>query len=795
MEDRTVFQPIGSVRPGVRLNGLYEIEKLIAQGGMGEVYRGFNIQTMDPVAIKMIRSEFLNDKEIVELFRREASILHNLAHDAIVRYFVFSVDPDLHRAYLATEFVEGPSLTNKFATGPMPLGDVQILRRRIASALEVAHQHGVVHRDISPDNIILPQNEVRSAKVIDFGIARSLGRAEESIIGGKFAGKYNFASPEQFGLAGGEVGFKSDIYSFGLVLVAVLRGRPIDMSGNEVDAIAKRSVLPDLSDIDPTIRPLLHAMLQPAPANRPASMAEVAVWEPGPWRRSARSRGPRPLTAPKTREAGGGRAAAVLGVAIVLASLGGAAYVFRNDLGRWTHSAIAPGPPSIAERPQIVTGPQQPVFPQLTAPKPSPASPPPGQREPNNLAPAPSSTPVHEAPASSTEARNRESEPGARPTPLSTPGGAQPGPGSSGQGVPPSVDDIVNALQRARERPERPRDAAEASQNPHQWSPDSATSVPSDVNSRPKGAPDPTQAAQNSQTQLPDSAPGVPSAVSGPSESTPDGGAAAQNLQPQSPGSAPSVPLALNSPPQRAPESPTQPPRAAEEQPGTPVGVEPPKPPQIEATLPLPPLSPAEKARRFVATFDGGDCFFIKRLGKSGGKESYLGFGSDQSPFQRFDTDYQTKVGAEADIRLGLIAPQQCAALDLVRLGGAEPAAGPRLELGNDDVGRGKPLTGKVTNLGGRRLYLILVDNEGLAYRLDGKNQTGGDTATFNIPLTPDAGSAGSNQVLLAVVSEVPIAVLEKLHRAPLQSIAGRLVDEARRASASVEADYFKFVD
>ena len=244
MEDRTVLQPAGSVRPGTRLNGLYEIEKLIAQGGIGEVYRGFSIQTMDPVAIKMIRLEFLNNKEIFELFRREASILHNLTHEAIVRYFVFSIDPDLRRAYLAMEFVEGPSLTDRLQTGPLQLGDVQILRRRVASALEVAHQHGVIHRDVSPDNIILPQNDVGSAKVIDFGIARSLYRAEVSIIGGKFAGKYNFASPEQFGLAGGEVGPRSDIYSFGLVLAAAARGKPIDMSGSEVEAIAKRSVAP-----------------------------------------------------------------------------------------------------------------------------------------------------------------------------------------------------------------------------------------------------------------------------------------------------------------------------------------------------------------------------------------------------------------------------------------------------------------------------------------------------------------------------------------------------------------------
>jgi len=102
VEERTIIQPaaFGSVRTGTRLNGVYEIEKPIAYGGMGEVYRGFNIQTRDLVAIKMILPEFSNNPEVFELFRREASILHNLVHEAIVRYFVFSVDPDIRRAYL-----------------------------------------------------------------------------------------------------------------------------------------------------------------------------------------------------------------------------------------------------------------------------------------------------------------------------------------------------------------------------------------------------------------------------------------------------------------------------------------------------------------------------------------------------------------------------------------------------------------------------------------------------------------------------------------------------------------------
>ena len=331
-EDRTVIQrsSLKSMRPGARLNNVYEIERLVAQGGMGEVYRGFNIQTGDPVAIKMIRPEFSNDPEILELFRREASILHSFTHDAIVRYFVFSVDPELQRAYLAMEFVEGPSLKKRLGSGPLPFAEVKVLQKRIASALEAAHQHGVVHRDISPDNLIMPDGDVRSAKVIDFGIARAHRAGERTILGGAFAGKLNYASPEQLGLAGGDVTPKSDIYSFGLVLAEALLGQPIDMAGSQAEMVDKRRVVPaELAWVEPTMRPLLQAMLQPLPENRPTSMAEVVAWEP------AAPEAARALKAPAVASERSGRTPALIGALIAVLSVGGAAYVFRGDLGRW----------------------------------------------------------------------------------------------------------------------------------------------------------------------------------------------------------------------------------------------------------------------------------------------------------------------------------------------------------------------------------------------------------------------------------------------------------------------------
>ena len=407
-EDRTVFQRSAarSIRPGARLNNVYEIERLVAQGGMGEVYRGFNIQTGDPVAIKMIRPEFSNDPEIYELFRREASILHSFTHDAIVRYFVFSVDPQLQRAYLAMEFVEGPSLKKRLGLGPLPLADVRILQKRVASALEVAHQHGVVHRDISPDNVIMPDGDVRSAKIIDFGIARARRAGEQTILGGGFAGKLNYASPEQLGLAGGDVTPKSDIYGFGLVLAEALLGRPIDMAGSQADMIDKRRVVPDLSGIEPTIRPLIQAMLQPRPESRPASMAEVAAWEP------ATPKAARALRAPPVASERSGRISALVGALIAVLSLGGVAYVFRDDLARWsgTFPAKAPsaGPAEEAMQPPAAKlpplAPQQPPLAPLSAPQEAnPAPPPPpatnssGQTDTARIEP-PSSAPPGPAP-------------------------------------------------------------------------------------------------------------------------------------------------------------------------------------------------------------------------------------------------------------------------------------------------------------------------------------------------------------------------------------------------------------
>ncbi|WP_298965150.1 serine/threonine-protein kinase [uncultured Roseibium sp.] len=275
------MNPADNLLPqGTRLNNLYEIEEHIADGGIGTVYRARDVESGDPVAIKVLLASFSRDTMIVDLFKREAKILRNLKHDALTQYYVFAKEPTLGVYYLAMEFVSGPSLHSRLESGPLEPEAVYRLVQRLASALQAVHDKEVIHRDLSPDNIILQNSDVGQAKIIDFGISRA-NTGGPTIIGDGFAGKVNYVSPEQVGIFDGKVTARSDIYSLGLVIAEALTGKQIDMGGTQAQIVEKRRIVPSLDGIDNRFRPLLEAMLQPDPANRPASMAEVADWTLG----------------------------------------------------------------------------------------------------------------------------------------------------------------------------------------------------------------------------------------------------------------------------------------------------------------------------------------------------------------------------------------------------------------------------------------------------------------------------------------------------------------------------------
>lgn len=342
-----------TIPPGTRLNGIFEIERQIGAGGMGMVFVAHNVETGDKVAIKIVRAEMAGNEQVLALFRKEAAVLHRLLHDAIVRYYLFTSDPHIGRPYLATEFVDGTSLAD---VGRLPREEVLALAERLAGGLQAAHELAVFHRDISPDNVILPGRDVRRAKIIDFGIARSATLGGGTVIGDSIAGKFDYMSPEQLGLYGGQVDARSDIYSLGIVLAEAVLGESLRMGGTQLEVVEKRRKVPDLSAVEPKLRGLLTAMLQPRPEDRIASMAAVAE-EAGRLRTAGvGGAAKRPLPV--------GRIAAAVGALVVV---GGAAgwFLMPREAARDAPEAPPPlvrqseeAPPLVATTPATPTAPE-----------------------------------------------------------------------------------------------------------------------------------------------------------------------------------------------------------------------------------------------------------------------------------------------------------------------------------------------------------------------------------------------------------------------------------------------------
>jgi eukaryotic-like serine/threonine-protein kinase len=328
-----------TIAPGQLLGHTYRIEALLARGGMGEVYRARHAEMNTLHAIKIILPELAGDTRIVDLFRREASVLRTIRHDAIVAYDGVFRDEN-GRLYLVMEFVDGPSLSKVMKEGPLRPAQVRELRDQLADGLAAAHEKGVIHRDLSPDNVILPGGELTKAKIIDFGISKAVDPEVKTIIGDDFAGKYSYVSPEQVGLYGGKVDPRSDIYSLGLVLAAAAMGAPLDMGASPISVIEARRAVPKLDRVPAELRPELTAMLQPDPANRPQSMRELTREPARPGRRTESA--PRPsrtgTAATESKPAGrGGRMAVVAGVLVLLLAVGG-------GVGYWLLTPV-PAPP------------------------------------------------------------------------------------------------------------------------------------------------------------------------------------------------------------------------------------------------------------------------------------------------------------------------------------------------------------------------------------------------------------------------------------------------------------------
>ena len=270
---------VQAIKVGDVLNHLYEVRRHIARGGMGEVFEGCNVNYAEErVAIKVILPHLAADPAVQGMFYKEARTLTRLTHPALVQYRTMAQEPQLGVFYIVTEYVDGPNLSDKLKDLNAEPRQIAMLTKRLAEGLSVAHGMGAIHRDISPDNILLEGGAVERAKIIDFGIAKDLDPTAATIVGDGFAGKLNYVAPEQLGEFGREIGPWTDIYSLGLTILAVARGRDVDMGGTIVDAVDKRRAGPDLSPVPDGLRPLIAHMVMSNPQQRMRSMDEVVQW-------------------------------------------------------------------------------------------------------------------------------------------------------------------------------------------------------------------------------------------------------------------------------------------------------------------------------------------------------------------------------------------------------------------------------------------------------------------------------------------------------------------------------------
>ncbi|MEJ1157599.1 serine/threonine-protein kinase [Prosthecomicrobium sp. N25] len=754
---------------GTRLNDIYEIDEPIAAGGMGEVYRGHSILTGDSIAIKMIKAELADTESAMALFRKEASALHNLHHEAIIRYYLFTVEPKLGRPYLAMEFVSGRPLSDLLKNGPLTFDEVRSLGVRVATGLQAAHERGIIHRDMSPDNIIVPGRDFSQSKIIDFGIARQTQSHESTVIGSGFAGKYNYVSPEQMGLAGGIVGPAADIYSLGLVLAEASAGWAINMRGTPVEEVEKRRVVPNLSHIDTRLRPLLEWMLQPYPEDRPPTMNDVAHW----LRQFGTVSPARPATHPPadtgdaTVAVAPGRRRTTTGTGT---GTGAERQQSRGPQDPYADDPYGPdGPTRIANRPDR--------NPQSRAPSGSWPDPAQGYRQPSGYSepPAwsqppqrgsypPSSQPPQprspyadpgrysQPPQSRGTSRPPTSEP-----PRSRPPGSQPPPNPYGQSAYPEA--------RPYSEPPRPGQGSQAPGAYRSAYPEAPPAAPAPPASKPAGSRLGIGLAVAALLLVA----GV-GAIAWYVLVRP-GGSEIAATTPQPPAPVPGVPGAGAAPP----PTPTGPavPAAA---PGTTVAVG-------------PPVVAADVAR-FIEDYApaGEACFYLAPVVVADNQAVTEGYGRSIVPFEGFDSAFFSRHGFEAEVLMRQVTEAQCPVVRLLQQTRFRGGPGPRIELATNRLRPGETVGGEAAWSGGYTLTVLHVTDDGLVQVVARPAKTGNARFQITAPRAPEA--AGRPNLAVVVVTGSAFPTLLSDERVPAAVFVDRLRAEAKNDRIITAAQY-----
>jgi len=259
--------------------GSYLIEKLIGEGGMGEVYLARHSTLDRQAAVKVLSGRFSSDHEWLVRFRREAKILARLDHPNAVR--VYDYGQAHGREYLVMEYIDGNDLSQVLKKrGKMRVSDALAITKRVCNALAEAHALGVVHRDIKPGNILITREKV---KVVDFGLSRALAAEHNTTQPGRILGTPNYMSPEQ--CLGQPIDARCDLYSLGATLYHMLSGELPHSAEMPLAVLRMHSdekVLPKpLTEHDPTIPAAVEALVRKLMSKRPegryATAREAAV--------------------------------------------------------------------------------------------------------------------------------------------------------------------------------------------------------------------------------------------------------------------------------------------------------------------------------------------------------------------------------------------------------------------------------------------------------------------------------------------------------------------------------------
>ncbi len=264
----------GVFQAGQTVAGVFEIVAPISRGGLGELYRARHRELHTDHALKVLQAGFATDPNAVALLRNEARLLLMVRHDAVVGGQGLLRDSD-GRPVLVMDYLRGPPLARLLRAGPLEPEAVLALGARVLAGLDALHRRGIVHGDISPGNIVLCDERAEGATLVDLGVGRLLTELRGPHDGLEFAGKYGWAAPEQLDPAG-RADIRSDLYSLGLVLAAA-SGAALAMGTDESEARRRRTRLPPLDAVPPRLRPVLSALLQPAPPNRPADAGAAAA--------------------------------------------------------------------------------------------------------------------------------------------------------------------------------------------------------------------------------------------------------------------------------------------------------------------------------------------------------------------------------------------------------------------------------------------------------------------------------------------------------------------------------------